>query len=138
MRTLLLILMISLEAYSQEWAPIGAEWKYTRPYSNYTTECMSMKSIKDTVIQDSICRVLRSYSCADNTLLFEEYIHQYGDSIYYYNYHDANFYLLYDFSAQVNDVVVVHPSKFKATSGFLNSHYLEDLSFLIRQSAAMF
>ncbi len=107
---------------SQEWAPVGANWYYTAPYSG---KCINIESVKDTIIDENKSRLIEIRYCLDNHLISREIIQQKGDSLLYLN--DGKFYLFYNFSAKVGDTVKVHENPFTPTKGFLHSGYPETL-----------
>lgn len=103
----------------KEWAPIGAKWYFTKPtLSESNNVCILFESVKDTVINERTCRKIEIKSCANpEYILSKEYIYQNNDSIFYFN--SGNFYLLYDFSAKLEDTIMVHKNWFKPTDGYL-------------------
>jgi hypothetical protein len=110
----LVFLCLTLPAQN-DFAPIGAKWYYTAPY---TGNCIELTSVADTTIYELNHRVIEFRFCKDNSLISQEYFHQRGDSIFYYNYYHESINLLYVFSASVGDTVVVHDKTFKPTKGF--------------------
>ncbi len=121
---LTLIFAVSMQfSFGQnEFAPIGAKWHYTPPYGNYDSfDCFLFESTHDTIINGNICKVIDITKCITQQLIGKEYLFQNGDSLFYYNYNSDNFYLLYNFSAEVNDTIIVHNNKFKPTIGYLSS-----------------
>ena len=104
-----------VDLISNEFAPIGAEWYYT--YSSITPLCCydeksftdfnHIISEKDTIIEGNTCRVLSQYyynSYTYNSTVSGKYIIKQEQGKVYYYYQDQ-FNLLFDFDAQVNDIV---------------------------------
>ena len=87
-----------------EFAPIGAEWYYT-----YTSGCcpenhfIRIISEKDTIVAGNNCRILRQYHDNSN-VASEKYVIKQEQGKVYYLYQDK-FKLLFDFDAEVNDIV---------------------------------
>ena len=85
-----------------EFAPIGAEWYYnccSHPFGYFNR----IVSETDTVVEENNCRVLRQYSGNSNVVSEEYIIKQEQGKIYYY--YQEQFNLLFDFDAEVNDIV---------------------------------
>lgn len=101
-----------------EFAPIGAKWyfNYPNPTSN---DYVVYESKKDSTIQGKVSRAIDVW-LNNSRLVSREYIHQNGDSIFYYNSNYNSFFLLYNFSAKAGDTIVVHPAKFKPTKAFFS------------------
>jgi len=121
-RIAILFLLFPLKLSAQEeWAPIGAKWYYQVPAGQYTA-LVTLEVKKDSVIEGKNVRVLDvNYNLSgDVDYLGEEYIHQDGNKIFYYNANHRAFYLLYDFDAKVGDTVWVHTTQFKPTPAFLS------------------
>ncbi|MCL2597835.1 MAG: hypothetical protein FWD66_09345 [Paludibacter sp.] len=101
---LLSALVICTMAHGQNtFAPIGAEWYYNynfHPFGYYNR----IVSDIDSVVEESNCRVLRQYYDAANTIASKKYIIKQEQGRVYYYYQDR-FNLLFDFDAQVNDIV---------------------------------
>lgn len=112
MRYFLLILATILTCrlgFSQEFAPVGAEWHYEerfafsgeRNYQKFTSE-------KDTVIQGEICKKItkrKKMECNDRPL--EEYIFTRNDTVFFFDTIFNEFQILYDFSAQKNSSWII-------------------------------
>ena len=87
-----------------EFAPIGSEWYYT-----YTFGCCPenhfnhIVSEKDTIVEENNCRVLRQYFDNSNIASEKYIIKQEQGKVYYY--YQNQFNLLFDFDAEVNDIV---------------------------------
>jgi len=108
-----------------EFAPMGAEWYYT-----YTFGCCPENhfnhiiSEKDTIIEGSNCRVLRQYYNNSNTASEKFIIKQEQGKVYYY--YQDKFNLLFDFDAEVNDIVEF---SFMYSDTVLSARYhVEDIS----------
>lgn len=101
-----------------EFAPIGAKWYFNYPNST-SNDYVVFESKKDSTIQGKDSRVI-DVRLNNSRLVSREYIHQNGDSIFYYNENYNSFFLLYDFSAKAGDTITVHPAKFKPTKAFFS------------------
>lgn len=119
MKKLIIIFCFTLVYFNlvgqAEFAPLGAKWYYTAPY---TGDCIKLNSVSDTIIEELNYRVVEFRFCKDNSLISREFFHQQGDSIFYYNYYHESIHLLYDFGAKIDDTVIVHKESFKPTEGF--------------------
>lgn len=116
MKTLLAIvltLFYCLPGFSQtEFAPLGAEWYYTygEGMGQKGAGYYLLKSTKDTIIDSKECKVLSRTLVSSEGISFNE-----GQSIVYHNttenkvyrYLYGNFYLLYDFTKQAGDTLVI-------------------------------
>lgn len=107
-RFTILFVFYTMTGFSQlEFAPIGAEWYYSRieglmpPDEGYTV----YKATKDTIIVGKTVRVIRkTYHHANGTTITElgnEYMYEEDKKVYYWK--NQHFYHLYDFSAQPGD-----------------------------------
>lgn len=113
-------------AFSQtEWAPIGAKWYFNRP-SSESNDYVVFESTKDSIIQDKNVTVIDVRLNGTN-LISQEYLHQSGDSLFYYNSNYDSFFLLYNFSAKAGDTITVHASTFKPTEAFFS--YDDSISY---------
>ncbi len=103
-----LFAVLYLAGFSQvEFAPIGAEWHYSRieglmpPDEGYTV----YKVTKDTIIEGKTVRVIRkTYHHANGVTITElgnEYMYEEDKKVYCWK--NQHFYLLYDFNAQPGD-----------------------------------
>ncbi len=104
----LLVLFLDPEAQGQEFAPVGSKWYYTNiesffsPAQGYVT----IEYTRDTTIQGLNCKILkeveyRSYGTSIDPKRLE-YLYVKGDTVWRYS-DDNNFYILYNFSANVGD-----------------------------------
>lgn len=108
------LLVVALQAHGQKgWAPVGATWHYDFRESpaSPATGCYIMQSVKDTLIESKACRVIEKHlisSLGDKTFKGEEYIYtdESGDKVY--RYFNDKFFLLYDFSKQPGDKLVIY------------------------------
>ncbi len=112
-RLFLLSLMFYSGVSSQtEWAPIGAEWYYTYREGAATpaTGYYHLKSIKDTLIDSKLCKVIaKTLVDSRGNESVEGFEYLYADisenKVYRYKYQD--FYLLYDFTKVVGDTIII-------------------------------
>ena len=101
-----LVFCFTWQANAQtEFAPISAKWYYNccaeggieRSHLNYIV------SEKDTIVEENTCRVLKQYY-DNSTIANEKYIiKQEQGKVYYY--HQDRFNLLFDFDAELDDIV---------------------------------
>jgi len=116
-----IVILFCNSLYSQ-WAPIGAKWYY-----NHTTGAPPyltvIESIKDTVVLNKQCKVLKSYTIY--AMGVSPGIYQW-DTLYcpmQYTYYDSSkvylfdnmlnaFYMLYDFNATTGDTITVKDTLF--------------------------
>ncbi|HLN74651.1 MAG TPA: T9SS type A sorting domain-containing protein [Prolixibacteraceae bacterium] len=93
-----------------EFAPIGAEWYYSQyesynpPQANY----IKHTSIKDSIINGKPVKVIQKtrYQRSGATSLGYEYLHQNGDTIFYWKNND--FHVLYNFSLAKGDSLLTY------------------------------
>lgn len=100
--------MLFLAGFSQvEWAPVGAEWYYSRPEGLMPPNegYILYKVVKDTIIQEKIVKLIsKTYyhaSGQDVSNLGNEYTYEEDSVIYYWK--NGHFYTLYDFTAESGD-----------------------------------
>jgi hypothetical protein len=87
-----------------EFAPIGAEWYYTYTFGCCPEEHFNhVVSEKDTIVEETSCRVLRQYYDNSNTASETYIIRQEQGKVYYY--YQDRFNLFIDFGVQVDDTV---------------------------------
>jgi hypothetical protein len=107
-----LLTIISLSLCAQhEFAPIGAEWYYNKMLSYNPPEAgyVKLTSIKDSIIENKDVRVIEVlFSPDDTTQIMEgyEYIHQSGDTIWYWK--NNQFHTLYNFDMQKGDSILLY------------------------------
>ena len=100
-------------AFAQiEWAPIGSEWyyNYREGMQDPSTGYYLVKSIKDTIIDKKVCKVLSRTLVSSKGIASND-----GQSIIYhdikenkiYRYLYGNFYLLYDFTTVKGDTIIM-------------------------------
>ncbi|NJK98473.1 MAG: T9SS type A sorting domain-containing protein [Bacteroidales bacterium] len=122
----LFLIFISQTMFSQpEFAPIGAKWYYTAPL---TGECIAIEAKKDTIIKGESCRKIEIKKCNNTSKISNEFLWQVSDSILYYNYATDTFHLLYNFSAKLNDTIIVHNNWFKPNIGFYAPSTIDSVS----------
>ena len=113
----LLLTMLSLFSFlhlhTQEWAPIGAEWRYiydpTGFGPSYNYDYTMIRIDKDTIIAGQECRKYMVYDqpAGEETNIFKDvgYTFERNDSIFYW--HQDTFLLRYDFSANIGDTITI-------------------------------
>ncbi len=103
---LLILTAISIQAKSQEFAPIGAKWHYDQgTFNPDLTTYQTIESISDTVINGIPCRKLMKISRMAGTETSYLYMYSVNDSVFFYA--GNGFHLLYDFGAITGDTVTV-------------------------------
>ena len=104
------------------WFPDGAEWYYSTRDNNLSmntpTHYIHMTVAKDTLFAGRLCKQLKFEACDGTFETLYEYVYPCGDSLFYYNYADEDFFLLLDLSAKTGDTVWVHRSGFIPNPGF--------------------
>jgi hypothetical protein len=102
------LIFVVLSAKAQEtqpFAPIGAKWTYgivTNPFGGRFEQPRYLDVVKDTSINGKTCSVIEcSGYCNDAIPQF--YVYQESQKVYFWNEQQSDFYLLYDFSANVGD-----------------------------------
>ena len=105
---LLIVLLISLNSYSQNFAPIGATWHYSANNSEppWDVNYILIESIKDTLVLGKNAKKLNTthYSAGGDTILGEtDIIYSDSNKVYLYRYNQ--FHLLYDFNANQGDTI---------------------------------
>lgn len=93
-----------------EFAPIGAEWYYSQnesynpPQANY----IKHTCIKDSTINGKPVKVIQKtrYQRSGATSLGYEYLHQHGDTIFYWK--NKDFHVLYNFSLAKGDSMMLY------------------------------
>jgi hypothetical protein len=113
---IVVFLLVSINTLGQDFAPIGAEWYYCVPneIGNPLYSYERFVSIKDTVINDRICRIIES----DNT---KEIFYQNHKKIFYLFAND--FHLIYDFDVQMNDTVTFGFKSYSESSYSIDTVY---------------
>lgn len=104
-----LLVIISLNVYSQDFAPLGTQWHYT--FSNFSVfGYVKITSAKDTVVAGYGCKKLHKYRETYDYMSSEYIYEDLGDEIIrsdedkVYIYRNGLFYTLFDFSAQIGNI----------------------------------
>ena len=106
------ILLFTISIYSQtNWPPIGAQWYYSYTpcdidYCPNIDEFIYFEVVKDTIVNDTACKkIIVEHHNIDNNIeqLGYELIYATEDQVY--NYHHGHFYLLYDYSLDIDDTI---------------------------------
>ncbi|HEY6914636.1 MAG TPA: T9SS type A sorting domain-containing protein [Paludibacter sp.] len=110
--TVLLLTLIWLNGFSQaEFAPIGAEWYYSKTESFNPPQIHYMKHtcIKDSTIADKRVKVIQKtlfkYGGVAVNLGYE-YLYQHSDTIFYWK--SGEFHVLYNFSLAKGDSLLLY------------------------------
>jgi hypothetical protein len=114
--TLLLLILISTRISAQDFGPIGAIWHYNQALlTGNGATFTSIESVSDTIIANTNCRKLVEVQRHnhDTVWIRYHYLHTQNDSVLFYT--DGGFHLLYDFSAQAGDTLVL--DYFKTING---------------------
>ncbi|MEM8525003.1 MAG: T9SS type A sorting domain-containing protein [Bacteroidota bacterium] len=103
-------------AYSQQFAPVGSTWTYQTSIGSGLPTIFQFRTEKDTVIDDRYCTIITPY------LLLEDGTWQLGDKSEIvsssengdtvYVRIENDFGIIYDFTAEVGDTIVVTDSEF--------------------------
>lgn len=116
---LLLAIITSLpqQSNAQYFAPVGAKWTYTYSLNGfgnpppYTIESLTIEVTKDTNINNITCRELEIIIPSPlNTL--QKYIRSINDSVLIYSPVNNKFNLLYDFTANIGDTLMIYYDDF--------------------------
>ncbi|MBK8505434.1 MAG: hypothetical protein IPL46_26495 [Saprospiraceae bacterium] len=105
--SLVVLTSISAQNSRPEWAPMGAEWRYIYNIgvSNPNNKTFVFTSTKDTVLAGVSARILKStvpdYQDGFDLVFPDQYIHQSGDSIFYFHQELQAFTLLYYMGAKL-------------------------------------
>ena len=108
MKKLLFIILtvISFQATSQEFAPVGAKWHYDQgTFYPDLTSYQTLESISDTIINGISCRKLMKISRMAGTEISWLYMYSVNDRVFFFA--GNSFHLLYDFGAITGDTVTV-------------------------------
>ena len=133
------------DAFSQEFAPVGAKWYYnhTQPYN--CSLLTKMESTGVTEINGKECKILETkhfycYSNPDETLVLDsaiwstDYFYRENDKIYHYDPFVDNFEVLYDFNAMPGDTITVRDTIFDDCDDINNYppyYYCSDFKYII-------
>lgn len=101
---MIFLVVFTLEANAQNWAPIGATWHYTWN-SAFSTNTGSTKfeAISDTVISGKTCSKIIQQISFDNRRPNVEFTYIESDTVFFYDTSFAEFQILYDFNAEEGD-----------------------------------
>lgn len=103
----LCFLFLSGALSAQDWLPEGTVWSNSLLINGFPDGPNRSQVVGDTIIDDKFCSVL---SRSKSTCSLEEklsYIHKTEDQLYMYDQSSDQFTLLYDFSADIGDTVVI-------------------------------
>ncbi len=97
--------------YSQNFAPIGAQWTYQIGSgccnNGNELDFVQWKVIKDTSILQKDCRMLLKKGISIEGFSDTMFVYQENQQVYFYDFYSQSFTLLYDFSKQKNESWVV-------------------------------
>lgn len=108
---LALVALLQVNAQKEEtetvFAPIGAKWYYKIQLSNFAPDWYyrTFEAIKDTIIEGKKCVVLEQmeHYGSEPYITGYEYLYTKEQKVYHWNKLDKEFFLLYDFSANVGE-----------------------------------
>ncbi|MDT8393169.1 MAG: T9SS type A sorting domain-containing protein [Bacteroidales bacterium] len=103
----ILIAVLSLQGYSQEWAEVGSIWHYTKATINPdVTSYTTFESVSDTIISGVPCKhVVQVDRAYDTTSVFSHFMYSSNDSVFFFR--DGDFHLLLYFGAVAGDTIVL-------------------------------
>lgn len=103
-----IILAISFNLSSQDFAPIGAEWHYTEKFVfSGNINYLKISSIEDTLIQGKNCKKLLKEEILEcSTRPHIEYVYSEDSVIYYWDNDFNEFQKLYDFKTQTENWII--------------------------------
>ena len=117
MKKILLAILLSLNFISiaqTDWFQVGAKWHYSHHLQDYVT----LEIEKDSIWNGRTVQKMK-IEAFPNPQTYYTWVYAENDSVFYYNDTAAQFYLLYDFSAEIDDEVLVHDETFKVNESFL-------------------
>ena len=105
---LLILISITLQSYTQEFAQIGSIWHYTQSTINPdVTSFKTIESISDTTINGIQCKIMVEVERYLDTLnVSYYYMYSENDSVFFFA--DNDFHLLYDFGANSGDTIILN------------------------------
>ncbi len=107
--TSLLLLSSSAKLKAQEIAPIGSEWHYTmRLFMSEEERFVHIESIKDTVVNEKLCRMLDvEYGFSCYFYNEKEFVYQEDSIVYFYSPVVDDFQIMYDLKAKKDSSWVI-------------------------------
>lgn len=105
----LLGVLINLTVVAQDWAPVGAEWYYSKPSGDPQGNYVLYTSVKDTLVGNEAARKIIKQK-SNGELLGYEIMYSNNDSVFYW--FNGAYHLLYDFTAVQGDTILF---EFKST-----------------------
>ena len=135
MKNKFIILLLAILAFSSsltqlqaqeyhEFAPIGAKWWYDVdwcPHNPPTCGYLFVESIKDTFIKNTPCKVLQKTLYDEHgtsNILGYDYLYNDKDKVYHFDGND--FYALYDFSIENDEIINVREGNFSGYTWYEN------------------
>ena len=116
----LLILLTTLTGFSQNFAPPGATWYYSYHFLSFIEGYVEIRYENDTIIQgiqtQKLRKTINAFDYINNEPINDlndgfEYIYSDEDHVYQFienDFLDDGFRLLYDFTVQVGDTVLIY------------------------------
>ncbi len=105
---LLVLIIISLQSFTQDFAPVGAIWHYTQSTIDPdVTSFKTFESISTSIINGVQCSKMIEVERYLDTISFKyHYMHSKNDSVFFFA--DNDFHLLYDFGANSGDTIILN------------------------------
>lgn len=105
---LLVLIIISLQSFTQDFAPVGAIWHYTQSTIDPDlTSFKTFESISTSIINGVQCSKMIEVERYLDTISFNyHYMYSKNDSIFFFA--DNDFHLLYDFGANSGDTIILN------------------------------
>jgi len=96
---------MSLQTFSQDFAPIGAKWYYTERFAfSGDQSYLKIESIKDTLFQEKNCKLLSKTGVLECSNRVEsEIVYSHDSAVYFWDKDFEKFQMLYNFKAGKGD-----------------------------------
>ena len=103
----ILIVVLSIQGFTQGWAEVGSIWHYTKGTVNPDlTSFTTFESVSDTIINGIACKhIVQVDRAYDTTSVYSHYMYSSNDSVFFFR--DGEFHLLLYFSAVAGDTIVL-------------------------------
>lgn len=126
---LIIILLISFNSYSQNFAPVGAKWHYNVTNASGIYYILK-ESIKDTIV---LGKSAKKTSETPNFLFSPNIIYEDSNKVYHYNSYSNQFLLLYNFNANQGDTVKVILSIWDTIPYLIDSVKIENIGGFLKK-----
>ena len=102
--TLIFIVLCNFSLTAQEWFEDGAKWHYTHFYFvQPIIDFNVIEVVGDTILQGIECKILTRQKASCDIRPGTEIMYEDAEKIYFWNYEDQEFKLLYDFTKEVGE-----------------------------------